>query len=67
MEYFETSAKLDKNVHELIEYMMAQVYDKMFGASAQATEPVGRDTTNTVVINKQNNSTHRGASDSGKK
>ena len=30
MEYFETSAKLDKNVREVINYMMTKVYDKMF-------------------------------------
>ncbi len=54
MQYFETSAKLDKNVHELIEYMMAQVYEKMFGAGAQGSEATGRDTTNTVVINNKN-------------
>ena len=30
MEYFETSAKLDKNVREVINHMMTKVYDKMF-------------------------------------
>jgi hypothetical protein len=30
MEYFETSAKLDKNVREVINHMMGKVYDKMF-------------------------------------
>jgi len=43
MPYFETSAKLNKNVDELISHMMEQVYEKMF------TGEGGRDT-NTVVI-----------------
>ena len=33
MQYFETSAKLNKNVDELINHMMEQVYAKMFSAS----------------------------------
>mmetsp|Transcript_10667 Transcript_10667/g.10780 ORF Transcript_10667/g.10780 Transcript_10667/m.10780 type:complete len:180 (-) Transcript_10667:120-659(-) len=30
MNYYETSAKLNKNIDELIQYLMEQVYDKMF-------------------------------------
>lgn len=33
MPYFETSAKLNKNVDELINHMMEQVYSKMFQAT----------------------------------
>ena len=47
MPYFETSAKLNKNVDELIDHMMEQVYQKMF--SAAAVGEGGRDTA-TVVI-----------------
>ncbi|TNV77454.1 hypothetical protein FGO68_gene2746 [Halteria grandinella] len=49
MPYFETSAKLNKNVDELISYMMVQVYDKMYAAGHSASE---RET-GTVVIKKQ--------------
>lgn len=48
MPYFETSAKLNANVDELINHMMQQVYNKMFAVGAEGT---GRDT-NTVVIKK---------------
>lgn len=30
MQYFETSAKLNKNIDELMQYLMEQVYKKMF-------------------------------------
>ena len=30
MQYFETSAKLNKNIDELMHYLMEQVYRKMF-------------------------------------
>lgn len=48
MPYFETSAKLNANIDELISHLMAQVYNKMFAPGAEGT---GRDT-NTVVIKK---------------
>lgn len=47
MPYFETSAKLNKNVDDVIGYMMEQVYLNMF--SGNGSENGGRDT-NTVVI-----------------
>lgn len=47
MPYFETSAKLNKNVDDLISHMMEEVYQKMFSGSN--VESNGRDT-NTVVI-----------------
>ena len=60
MPYFETSAKLNQNVDELINYMMDQVYAKMFAVGAPGADN-GRDT-NTVVIKK---SQHGGAGDNG--
>lgn len=54
MPYFETSAKLNQNVDELINYMMEQVYSKMFSAAANGAgaSEGGRDT-NTLVIKPQ--------------
>lgn len=53
MPYFDTSAKLNQNVDELINYMMEQVYLKMFAApSGGAGASEGRDT-NTLVIKKK--------------
>ena len=57
MPYFETSAKLNKNVDELINHMMENVYSKMF--SSMAAGESGRDT-NTVVI-KQGNKDNGGS------
>jgi hypothetical protein len=53
MPYFETSAKLNQNVDELINYMMEQVYSKMFSAAANGAgaSEGGRDT-NTLVLKK---------------
>lgn len=48
MPYFETSAKLNKNVDELMNYMMEQVYQKMITAGAEGS---GRET-NTLVLKK---------------
>jgi hypothetical protein len=58
MPYFETSAKLNKNVDEIIGYMMEQVYLNMF--SGNGSENGGRDT-NTVVI--KNNGSNNGTSE----
>jgi small GTP-binding protein len=62
MPYFETSAKLNQNVDELINYMMEQVYSKMYSAGASGEN--GRDT-NTIVINDRK--VPGGAGDDGKK
>jgi hypothetical protein len=32
MQYFETSAKMDKNVREVMNHMMGKVYEKMFSS-----------------------------------
>ena len=52
MEYFETSAKLNKNVDEVINHMMEQVYKRMFSNGQGASEAGGRG--DTVVINARN-------------
>lgn len=35
MQYFETSAKLNKNIDELMQYLMEQVYKQMFKDDAE--------------------------------
>ena len=47
MMYFETSAKLNKNIDELIQHLMEQVYDKMFAEEKRE---------NTVTISKRGHS-----------
>jgi hypothetical protein len=59
MDYFETSAKLNQNVDEVIGHMMELVYKRMFyndtknGGLSNGAE-TGRET-NTVVINRSMN------------
>lgn len=60
MPYFETSAKLNKNVDELIHHMMESVYSKLLAKE----ENGGRDA-NTIVIKSQKN--QEGGSGSGGK
>jgi len=59
MDYFETSAKLNKNVDEVIGHMMELVYKKIFINEAKnAGNNGGGDTgreTKTVIINRTNN------------
>ena len=49
MKYFETSAKLNKNIDELMTHLMERVYQKMF----QENVDDGRG--KSVVINAKNN------------
>ena len=35
MHYFETSAKLNRNIDELMQHLMEQVYQKMFNEGAE--------------------------------
>lgn len=67
MEYFECSAKLNKNVKEVINHMMSKVYDKMFiqPAGANNQSEVGRQT-NTVVISKKSEAAAKSQHDGGK-
>jgi GTPase SAR1 family protein len=48
MKYFETSAKLNKNIDELMQHLMEKVYQKMF--ADQSEEGRGKS----VVINQKN-------------
>lgn len=54
MRYFETSAKLNKNIDELMQYLMEKVYQKMF--ADQSEENRGKS----VVINKTNHKKNDG-------
>lgn len=49
MPYFETSAKLNKNVDELINYMMERVYVNLFSGANGGNGGSERDN-NTLVI-----------------
>lgn len=63
MPYFETSAKLNANVDELINFMMEQVYQKMWANTGSGEG--GRET-NTVVIKNHKEGNGGSASGSGK-
>jgi len=47
MQYYETSAKLNRNIDELMQYLMEQVYKKMFHEDADDSRP------KSVVIKKR--------------
>ena len=49
MQYFETSAKLNKNIDELMQHLMEQVYKRMFNNNDEKREE-------TVTINKRGHS-----------
>ena len=40
MKYFETSAKLNKNIDELMAHLMEEVYKKMFASGEKRMESI---------------------------
>lgn len=60
MKYFETSARLNKNIDELMMHLMEKVYQKMFSENSVDDGARGKS----VVINKKE---HKKSESGGKK
>ena len=58
MKYFETSAKLNKNIDELMQHLMEKVYQKMF------SEPVDDGRGKSIALNRKD---QKGGKDGSKK